>query len=205
MAGRKALILAGTGMLAGLAEVLTREGWHVVLPSRRYHPLDCEVRPGEAARRSMRPPGHRPFRDGTIRPWGGGKAIWVEAHWDRPRELGAKAELALRGQADLLVAWIHEQYRRSVMGAVESLLADGAPVVEVRGGLSGTGAVEPPDPLLPLHPTQVVQLGTVSAYDAHRSLAQAEIGEGVLEAVRRALNGHATSTHQIGQLRPMVR
>ncbi|GHE83224.1 hypothetical protein GCM10017786_12810 [Amycolatopsis deserti] len=205
MAGRKALILAGTGMLARVAEVLTQEGWHVVLPSRRYHPLDCELRPGAAARRSMRPPGHRPYRPGTIRPWGGGRAIWVEAHWDRPRELAAKAELALRGPADLLVAWIHEQYRRSVMGAVESLLADEAPVVEVRGGLSGTGTVEPPDPLLPLHPTQVVQLGTVSAYDAHRSLAQEEIAEGVLDAVRRALNGHATSTHQIGQLRPLVR
>ena len=201
MAGRKALILAGTGMLAELAEVLTHEGWHVVLPSRRYHPLDCDKRPGVAALRSMRPPGHRPYRGGSGRSFGGGKAIWVEAHWDRPRELASKTEAALRGPADLLVAWIHEQYRRAVMGAVESLLADDAPVVEIRGGPGG----DPPDPLLPLHPTQVVQLGTVSAYDAHRSLAQAEIGEGVLDAVRRALDGHATSVHQVGQLRPLAR
>ncbi|MDQ0381868.1 Rossmann-fold NAD(P)-binding domain-containing protein [Amycolatopsis thermophila] len=201
MAGRKALILAGTGMLAGVAQVLTREGWHVVLPSRRYRPLDCEVRPGAAALRSLRSPGHRPVSL-TGRSWGGGRAIWVEAHWDRPRELAAKAEMALHGPADLLVAWVHEQYRRSVLGAVETLLADDAPVVEVRNGPGGN---EPPDPLLPLHPTQVVQLGTVSAYDAHRSLAEAEIAEGVLDAVRRALAGHATSTHQVGQLRPLVR
>ncbi|NIH83988.1 hypothetical protein [Amycolatopsis granulosa] len=201
MAGRKALILAGTGMLADVAGVLTREGWHVVLPSRRYHPLDCEARPGVAALRALRRPGHRPYRPGTARSRAEGKAIWVEAHWDRPRELAAKAETALRGPADLLVAWIHEQYRRAVMGAVAPLLAADAAVVEVRGGPSG----DPPDPLLPLHPTQVVQLGTVSAYDADRSLAQAEIGEGVLEAVRRALAGHATSVHQVGQLRPLVR
>src|SRR5206468_1933351 len=125
MAGRKALILAGTGMLAGVAEVLTQEGWHVVLPSRRYRPLECEVRPGAAALRSMRPPGHRPYRAGSGRSWGGGKALWVEAHWDRPRELAAKAE--------------------------------------------------------------------------------AEIADGVLDAVRRALNGHASSMHQVGQLRPLVR
>ncbi|GAB3571465.1 hypothetical protein GCM10027445_26900 [Amycolatopsis endophytica] len=202
MAGRKALILAGTGMLAGIAENLTREGWHVVLPCRRYHPLDTEVRPGAAALRSLRRPGHRPYRGGPGRARPDGKATWVEAHWDRPRELAAKAEAALRGQADLLVAWIHEEYRRSVMGAVEGLLAHGAPVVEVRNAFGG---VDLPDPLLPSHPTQVVQLGTVSAHDAHRCLAQAEIGEGVSDAVRRAIEGHPTSTHQVGQLRPLVR
>jgi len=202
MAGRRALILAGTGMLAGIAENLTRDGWHVVLPSRRYHPLDCETRPGAAALRALRRPGHRPTRPGALRPWSGGRAIWVEAHWDRPRELAAKAGSALRGPADLLVAWVHEEYRRSVMGAVESLLADDAPVVEVR---NGSGEFAPPDPLLTQHPTQLVQLGTVSAYDAHRSLPHAEITEGVLDAVHRALAGAPTATHQVGQARPLVR
>jgi hypothetical protein len=36
---RRALVLGGTGMLAGCVEALTSEGWYVVSPSRR-RPLD---------------------------------------------------------------------------------------------------------------------------------------------------------------------
>ena len=35
MTGKRALVLGGTGMLAGCAETLVADGWHVVLPSRR--------------------------------------------------------------------------------------------------------------------------------------------------------------------------
>jgi hypothetical protein len=35
MAARRALVLGGTGMLAGAAATLLADGWHVVLPSRR--------------------------------------------------------------------------------------------------------------------------------------------------------------------------
>jgi hypothetical protein len=199
MVGRKALVLAGTGMLSGVTEFLAHEGWHVVLPSRRYRPIACEAPVDVAARRPARTLGSRSRAAGKRH--GGGRAIWVEAHWDRPRELAAKAEGALHGQAELLVTWVHEQYRRSVLGAVESLLRPGAPVVEVR---SASAAVSL-DPLLSEHPTQQVLLGPISAVDDRRSLGQAEITEGVLAAVGRALDGHAPSVYQLGQSRWVIR
>jgi NAD(P)-dependent dehydrogenase (short-subunit alcohol dehydrogenase family) len=201
MTGRKALILAGTGMLAGLAEALVREGWLVVLPCRRYSPigtLPAQPKPGIAALRALRPRGHRPQGTPQL-----GRALWVESHWDRPRELAAKADAALDGSADLLVAWIHEQYRRSVMGACERLLVPGAPVVEVRG--VGGPPVEP-EPLLAAHPTQLVMIGSISeSGTGNRPLAHAEVTEGVLGAVCRAVEGRAASLHQVGPSRPLGR
>lgn len=199
MVGRKALILAGTGMLSGVAEFLTHEGWYVVLPSRRYRPIACESPTGIEARRSAHSSDRRPLTEG--RKHGSGRAIWVEAQWDRPRGLAAKAEVALHGPADLLVTWVHEQYRRSVLGAVESLLRPGAPVVEVRTA----GAAVSLDALLTAHPTQQILVGPVSATDDRRSLGHAEITQGVLAAVGRALDGHAPSVHQLGRNRPVIR
>ncbi|HVW41772.1 MAG TPA: hypothetical protein VHC18_10515 [Amycolatopsis sp.] len=202
MTGRRALILAGTGMLAGVAEELVRAGWHVVLPSRRYHPVALyEPKHGLAALRALRPRGHRREGGGNGSRDDTGRAIWVQAGWDRPRELAGKAEPALGGPADLLVAWVHEQYRRSVLGAAEHLLAPRAPVVEVRG----TGGLPvQPEPLLVAHPTQLVLVGAVSE-QGNRPLSHAEITDGVLDAVRRAVEGRAPSLHQVGQSRPLVR
>jgi hypothetical protein len=199
MVGRKALILAGTGMLRDVAEFLTHEGWHVVLPSRRYRPLACEPAPEAESRRPVHSPGRHLLAEGRRR--GAGRAIWVEAQWDRPRGLAAKAELALHGPADLLVTWVHEQYRRPVLTAVESLLRPGAPVVEVR---TAGGAVSL-DPLLTAHPTQQILVGPVSVSDDRRSLGHAEITTGVVAAVGRALDGHAPSVHQLGRSRPVIR
>src|SRR6266568_1150811 len=36
---RHALVIGGTGMLSACTSALVAEGWHVVLPSRRYAPL----------------------------------------------------------------------------------------------------------------------------------------------------------------------
>src|SRR5690349_780650 len=98
MMGGRALILAGTGMLSEVAESLAREGWHVVLPSRRYSPIAVpEAKPGIAALEALRLPGHHPDTNGGgTRPGNGaqGRAIWVEARWDRPRQLAKKAEAA---------------------------------------------------------------------------------------------------------------
>ena len=200
MTGRRALVLAGKGMLAGVAEELVRHGWHVVLPCRRYHPLALpDPNPGRAALRALRPRGHRPDGGDHREP---GRAIWVESRWDRPRELAAKAEPALGGPADLLVAWVHEQYRRAVLGAVETLLAPSAPVVEVR---PAAGLPAEPEPVLAAHPTQLVLVGSVSEHGGNRPLPHAELTSGVLEGMRRAVEGHAPSLHQVGQSRPMVR
>ena len=201
MTGMRALILAGTGMLTGVAEELVRDGWHVVLPSRHYHPIAVfEQQRGAAALRALRPRGHRPDRAGGHDERG--RAIWVEAGWDHPRQLATKAESALGRPADLLVAWVHEQYRRPVLDAVEGMLAQRAPVVEVRG--AGGPPVEP-EPLLIAHPTQLVLVGEVSEQGGNRPLSHGEITDGVLGAVRRAVDGRSPSLHQVGQSRPPVR
>jgi hypothetical protein len=217
-------------MLSEVAEALVRQGWHVVLPSRRYSPLSAEEpRPGAAASRALRPPGHVRERGGSAldapetrdaddvpdaagapgAPGVGnvpepGRALWVEASWDCPHRLADKAEVALGGPVDLLVSWVHGEYRLPVMQAVERLLAETAPVVEVHAASRGGAPVETGSSL-PANPTQVVLLGNVSEHDETRSPSHGEIADGVLEAVRRALGGHPASAHQIGYLRPMVR
>lgn len=187
-------------MLAGVARALVLEGWYVVLPSRRYSPIAApKTKLGVAALRAIRRPGHT--RQGDREQ---GRAIWVEANWDSPRELATKAAAELTGPADLLVAWVHAQYRPSVMRAVEPLLAEDAPVVEV-STTAQFGVPDQQEPSLATHRTQVVLLGLMSEMDSGRALTQAEITDGVLAAVNRALSGHPESVHQIGHLRPMLR
>ncbi|TVT24856.1 hypothetical protein FNH06_05475 [Amycolatopsis acidiphila] len=187
-------------MLSGPAEALVRDGWHVVLPCRRYSPIAVpEPKQGIAALKALRPRGHRPNGTGGRK---AGRALWVEAHWDRPRELSTKAGAALGGPADLMVAWVHEQYRRAVLGACEWLLAPGAPVVEVRG--AGGPPVEP-EPVLAAHPTQLIMVGALSELDDTRPLAHGELTGAILDAVHRAVEGRAASLHQVGQSRPLVR
>src|SRR5690348_9052111 len=102
MTARRALVLGGTGMLAGVAATLLDDGWQVVLPSRR-RPATPTTTNGHAAR-------------------------WVKADWTEPAALVAAAAEALDGPADLLVAWVHREVRIPVLQAVAPLLADGAPV-----------------------------------------------------------------------------
>jgi NAD(P)-dependent dehydrogenase (short-subunit alcohol dehydrogenase family) len=176
---RRALIIGGTGMLSGCAATLLAEGWHVVLPSRRYSPVAAQT----------------DDYTGTLR--------WVEANWSEPKLLAARAEPALGGKADLLVAWVHGPARPSVLRAVGPLLAAGAPVVEVHGSASANPLLGGcPDPVLEDHPTQQVVLGFVMQAGRTRWLTHAEIAEGVLDAVRRALDGRPAGVHQVGEFRP---
>ncbi|PXY19722.1 hypothetical protein BAY60_31905 [Prauserella muralis] len=184
-------------MLSAVALDLATDGWRVVLPSRRYCPLPTEDMADAGTRPSRWGRGRRKERVGS------GRAIWVEAHWDRPRELARGAEKALTAAAELLVAWVHESYRRSVLGAVEPLLAPKAPVVEVRQLSDLAFLPEEPEPLLAGHPTQQVLLGNLSEDAADRPLGQQEITRGVLHAVERALEGRPSSLHQIGERRPV--
>src|SRR5690242_17638843 len=92
---RTALVLGGTGMLAGCAQRLVERGWHVVLPSRTQ-PLMADDGPGRAARASISR-GHRP--------------TWVRANWEKPAELASEVEYELQGRpVNLLVAWVHDTY-----------------------------------------------------------------------------------------------
>ncbi|MCG8922225.1 hypothetical protein [Lentzea sp. CC55] len=164
---RTALVLSGTGMLAGCAQQLVARGWRVVLPSRTQ-PLAADDGPGRAARASISR-GHRP--------------TWVRADWADPAALASEVEYELDGHlVNLLVAWVHTSYRTGVLTAVHRLLAEGAPVVEVHT------CAPVPDPVLP-NPTQQVLLGHF-AHDATRRTSRA-----VLEAVERALEGRPPSLH----------
>ena len=183
MTGKRALVLGGTGMLAGCAEALVAEGWHVVLPSRRYAPIPANDGDGN---------GHR-------------KALWVEATWSEPAALADGAARALGGPADLLVAWVHRTERISVLRAVAPLLAPGAPVVEVHGSASANPVGGCPDPVLEDHPTQQIVLGFVRHAGRTRWLTHQEISAGVLDGVRRALAGKPSAVHQVGEFRPVHR
>ncbi|GLZ36740.1 hypothetical protein [Actinokineospora sp. NBRC 105648] len=169
MAAKRALVLGGTGMLAGCTARLVADGWHVVLPSRRHAPLATDL------------------------PTGAGRALWVEADWSDPAALADRAARALGGPADLLIAWVHGDARVPMLTAVEPLLAPGAPVVEVHGTPDGTA------PVLRDHPTQHVVLGVVSYAGRTRWLTAEEITTGVLDGVRRALNGRTPAVQHLGE------
>jgi hypothetical protein len=179
MVARRALVLGGTGMLAGVAAALLDDGWHVVLPSRR--------RPGT------------PATNGN-----GHGAVWVKADWTVPDALADAARNALGGPADLLVAWVHREVRTGVLRSVSSLLAPGAPVVEVHGSASANPVGGCPEPILHDHPTQQVVLGYVRHAGRTRWLTHDEISAGVVDAVRRALAGKPPHVHQVGEFRPSI-
>ncbi|MQA07433.1 MAG: hypothetical protein GEU98_02575 [Pseudonocardiaceae bacterium] len=207
-------------MLSECAAALVADGWHVVLPSRRYSPLPAEdklaldqalsnalpelvpahagsYQPGSAARRAMSGGGgHRPTAART------GRALWVEASWADPDGLAASAGNALNGEADLLVAWIHAEYRERVLDAVAPLLAFDARVVEVHGSGTGDSLDTVPEPYLTDYPTQRVVLGFVWQGMTTRWLTHTEVADGVLSAVCRALDGLPPALHQVGDLHP---
>ena len=183
MTGKRALVLGGTGMLAGCAEALVADGWHVVLPSRR----------------------HAPILEGDGNGNGHRKAVWVQATWSEPAALADGAARALGGPADLLVAWVHRTERVAVLRAVSDLLAPGAPVVEVHGSASANPVGGCPEPVLADHPTQQIVLGFVRHASRTRWLTHQEISTGVLDGVRRAVAGKAPAVHQVGEFRPVHR
>jgi hypothetical protein len=224
---RRAVIVGGTGMLAGVAAELVREGWHVVLPSRRYAPIPAEndidraVGPDGVHRQALwveadwsQP---RDLAERTGRALGGPadndidravgpdgvhrQALWVEADWSQPRDLAERTGRALGGPADLLVGWVHREHRGPVLAALGPLLRPAAPVVEVHGSAAADPLGGRPDPSLPGHPTQQVVLGFLPTERGTRWLTHAEIVEGVLDAVRRAVDGKAPAVHQVGQFR----
>ncbi|MCP2238014.1 hypothetical protein [Prauserella halophila] len=193
---RRALLLAGTGMLRRVARELAVDGWQVVLPSRRYAPVPAGDPESHAVRWTA---GNRRT---TI---GAGRATWVRAQWDEPAELARKAGEVLVEPADLLVAWVHETYREAVLAAVAPLLSAAAPVVEVTTIPTHREVVAPPAPYYPHRPTQQVLLGSTSDVAVGRPLRHEEIERGVLDAVGRALDGRPPSAHQLGERRPVRR
>ena len=175
-------MIGGTGMLSACTSALVAEGWHVVLPSRRYAPIPTTPANSDA-----------------------GRALWVAADWSDPDGLASRAKRALGGPVDLLVAWVHSEHRAAVLHAVAPLLAQGAPIVEVHGSSAAALLDGYPDPVLPDHPTQQVVLGFVPVGRTSRRLSHEEISNGVMAAVRRALAAKPPAVHQVGEPRPWSR
>lgn len=168
-------------MLAACTSVLVADGWHVVLPCRRYAPIPT-VSAGQHT----------------------GRALWVAADWSDPVGLAARSRRALGGPVDLLVTWVRREHRQALHEAVAPLLAADAPVVEVHGSAAFDPASGYPDPVLPDHPTQQLVLGFVPAGGTCRRLSHEEISEGVVDAVDRALAGKPPGVYQVGEPRPWL-
>jgi hypothetical protein len=166
-------------MLAPCVSWLVADGWHVVLPSRRYAPIP--IVPGAT---------------------GTGRALWVAADWSAPAGLAERAARALSGRAELLVAWVHREHRADVMHAIAPLLTPDAPVVEVHGSSATDPVAGCPEPVLAGHPTQQVVLGFTPSGDVMRRLTYEETTDGVLDAIRWALDGRPPCVHQVGEPQP---
>jgi NAD(P)-dependent dehydrogenase (short-subunit alcohol dehydrogenase family) len=176
---KRALVVGGTGMLSGCVAELVRDGWQVVVPSRRYAPIPADLpEPADESR----------------------QALWVEADWAAPESFAERAEKALNGRAELLVAWVHDAYRAAVLAAVAPLLTPEAAVVEVLGSAAAQPLAGTAEPTLPEHDTQLVVLGFVRDGESTRWLTHRETSEGVLDAVHRALAGRPPAVHQIGEV-----
>lgn len=170
-------------MLAGCVGALVSEGWHVVVPSRRHVPIpEPRAHEGEP----------------------GGRAIWVAADWSDPDGLVERARRALHDSADLLVAWLPAGAGAAVLDAVGGLLRPAAPVVEVHDARSDPQAGSFPEPGLPGHPTQQVVLGCVRAGGCTRRLTSQEVTNGVLTAMRRAVQNRGPLLHQVGEPHPWL-
>lgn len=168
-------------MLAACASMLVADGWHVVLPSRRYSPIPTAQNATPT-----------------------GRALWVAADLSDPAALAHRSRKALNGPVDLLVTWVRHEHRQPLLEAVEPLLAPDAPVVEVHGSAAFDETAGYPDPVLANHPTQQLVLGFVPVGRTSRRLSHDEISEGVLDAVDRALSGKPPGVYQVGEPRPWL-
>ncbi|QVQ52842.1 hypothetical protein J4H86_03180 [Spiractinospora alimapuensis] len=168
-----AVVVGGTGMLAGVVESLAGRGWSVVVPSRRGW-------------RGAPPHGVR----------------WVRGEWSDAEALASSVRAVIPGPVELLVAWVHTPHRGPVLRAFTALLARSAPVVEVWGSAGADPLATLPEPTLPAHPTHQVVLGYARAASGPRWLTDAEIADGVASATERAFSGSPPGVHEVGTVRP---
>jgi hypothetical protein len=75
----------------------------------------------------------------------------------------------------------------------------------VHGSASANPVGGCPGPILADHPTQQVVLGYVRHAGRTRWLTHQEISAGVLDGIRRALEGRTPGMHQVGEFRPVSR
>lgn len=160
MEERRALVVGGTGMLAGVVEALATRGWSVTVVARGHHRLDAVARLSEVA------------------------ACRADYRDLASFESAVRAALPVR----LVVAWIHSTAPEAP-AQLARLVADAdrpVPFYHVLGSAAGRAPASSSATELAGSPgidyRQVV-LGYVREQNTSRWLTHAEIVAGLLEAI----------------------
>jgi len=176
---RHALVIGGSGMLAGASLWLAREGREVTVIGRNPQKLKrlCDQHPN---------------------------LYGVSADYSRAAAFaGTLNELMQqRGPADLVVAWIHHDEERIIGHTAEAIRLAGGPgfawrLYHVLGSGSNLDEILRKVPVPPECAYHQVQLGFVIEEGRSRWLTHDEISGGVIECVQ---NGHRR--HVVGTLEP---
>lgn len=174
-----ALVIGGTGMLAGAVGGLLRGGLTTVVVSRR-------------------PPGPNAF--GALDE-DSGLLIPVSADYADARRFAETLGqvVARTGPFHLALLWVHTESRRHAYTAVA--LARGALVVEVLGSGAAAPTARPPRPPRALRHVRhrAVVLGFTGEGPRTRRLDHGRISDGVLAALRAPEGEHL---HLVGRVRP---
>jgi len=179
---KHALVIGGSGMLAGACLWLAREGYRVSVIGRNPRKLErlCARHDG---------------------------LYGISADYSRAAEFAATLDSLMRerGPADLVVAWIHFDEERVIGQTAEVIRhAGGADfawdLYHVLGSSSNLDEIWRKAPVPPECTCHQVQLGFVIEGNRSRWLTHDEISGGVIECGR---NGHRR--HVVGTLEPWDR
>jgi len=181
---RHALVIGGSGMLAGASLWLAREGHQVSVIGRNPQKLKrlCDQHPNLQG---------------------------VPADYSRAAEFAGTLNdlMRLRGPARLVVAWIHHDEDRVIGQTAEAIrLAGGADfawdLYHVLGSGSNLDEILRKVPVPPECAYHQVQLGFVIEGDRSRWLTHDEIGNGVIECIRNNRRRHVVGTLEPWEKRP---
>ncbi|RAJ60012.1 hypothetical protein K378_04709 [Streptomyces sp. Amel2xB2] len=178
-----ALVVGGTGMLAGVVRGLVRAGRRTAVVAR-----------SEARIRSV--------AAGTDDP---AKVLAVPADYTRPETLETALGQALTAgeRFTAAVLWVHGSHRPVVHGLLADRLAPGALLVDVLGSAvldPSRGALRRPAYAVPGAAYRAAVLGFADGADGMRWLTHAEISDGVLAALEEG--SEAPPARVVGRVEP---
>jgi len=181
---KHALVIGGSGMLAGASLWLARQGREVTVIGRNPQKLKrlCD---------------QHPYLHG------------VSADYSRAAEFAATLGdlMEKRGPANLVVAWIHDDEERVIGQTAEAIrIAGGADfawdLYHVLGSSSNLDEILRKVPVPPECAYHQVQLGFVIEGDRSRWLTHDEISNGVMECIENNRRRHVVGTLEPWEKRP---
>ncbi|MFJ4922210.1 hypothetical protein [Streptomyces sp. NPDC088725] len=185
---RSALVIGGTGMLAGVVHGLVADGWRTTVVAR----------------------GERSLGTLADRTTGRDRVMTLPADYSDPGGFRSALEQAVGevGRFQLAVLWVHTPSRDDALPVVAGALTEDAVVVDVRGSV-----VADPTRNKPLPPSALaasprdyrpVVLGFTDGPAGPRWLTHHEISDGVLSAARAPAASAAPDEHGwvVGRVRP---